>query len=437
MKKMYLFVVFFLLLFLTGQMFGYEIYFTSPTNGHQFGAPASVNVRYYHSGERQGYYYYVKLFTHDGEYSSRNLGTIPQWFYLGHGTYSWRIEYWEGNNLGQEFKVAEQSITFYVKYHIFAANNFSGGTIELEGSTVLSGSRALKLIGESVSVGAIDQNDGAGYYTIWNSNGTNNSIWQINNENISGATSRNYSYTVASNDNGATLKAGLRKICNITFSNQFTGTTQTGEMKINGVTYSAPTSAFNVVEQNAISAKAVYQYTVNNIQYTFQNWQNEAGGRSTTFYPGAHKNYTAVYRGVPIFNDITNRNLTFNTYSPRTEKNVKLTWSEHQHISVTKYQIWRITKYNGQLSSPALQTTVNRGTTTWTDYSFYIGPTPDEYQLHYDVRAYYSLEGTYSPESFLMSYGHDASIEKSAAEEELIVKEYSLSNYPNPRLRYS
>ncbi|MBU0559028.1 MAG: hypothetical protein KKG93_05530, partial [Bacteroidetes bacterium] len=223
-----------------------------------------------------------------------------------------------------------------VKFKVAVQNNFAGGTVVVDGVTRNSPYYRTSYTGENITIGAIEQTGGA-YSYIWNTNGTNNSDWNYKLEG-SGfqqlSTSQSTSYSVSSGEKNTILQAGLRKICNLTFSNQFTGTTETGEMKVNGVTYSAPTSAFAVVEQNAISAKAVYQYTVNNIQYTFQYWQNETGGRSTTFYPGAHKNYTAVYRGVPIFNDITNRNLTFNTYSPRTEKNVKLTWSEHQHISV-------------------------------------------------------------------------------------------------------
>jgi hypothetical protein len=294
MKKISLLVAIFLL-FLTGQIFAYEIRFTSPTNLQVFvcsvsTGTAAVNLGYSSSGEKLYHYYYSKLYTDGQVYNSKYPNVIPQWFYLSQGTHNWRIELWEGNYLGEEYKVAEQSITFYTKFTIYAANNFQGGTLNLESSSVSSGSSALKLVGESVSVGAIDQNDGSGYYRIWNTNGTNNSIWLRNWSPIWNATSRNYSHYVASNDNGITLIADLKRVCSLTFQ-------ANSSMSINGNYRTSPYTE-SVVEQNSISALASI-YSANGIDFTFSKWSSSGGDFYSPVTATEHKTYTAVYTGKP------------------------------------------------------------------------------------------------------------------------------------------
>ncbi|MDF1613321.1 hypothetical protein, partial [Stygiobacter electus] len=201
---------------------------------------------------------YVELTAEGKTYKSNWHNTdvgdnIPITMMLSSGIHTWTLKLYELFLGYENFQLTAQAThTFFVKYKINIANNFNGGIINVDGSTVPSGSHVLKLVGENISVGAIDQNDGAGYDRIWNASGTNNSYWQINNTHISGATSRNYSYTVASNDNGATLVADLKRICNITFQNNFIGVGNGGVITVNGSQYNSPTSSFQVVEQNPI-----------------------------------------------------------------------------------------------------------------------------------------------------------------------------------------
>lgn len=428
MKKTHLFAIVILFLVLTGRIFGYNIYFTSPTNGQTFGLGSSsstypITVGYYSEGTRSGYYYYSRLFTDDGDYSSRNGGTIPQLLYRGHGTYSWRIELWEGNTLGQEFKVAEQSITFYVNYRIYAANNFGSGTIELESSTVSNGSYVLKFIGEGVSVGAIDQNDGYGYYRIWNTNGSNNSNWYRNTTKINGATPRNYSYTVASGDNGVTLKADLKKVCNLEF------VSAGGYVYVNNNLYSSPKTA-QVVEQNSITAEGQWYYS-NGIEYNFNHWTSSGQSYSSPFTATENKTYTAVYVGKPS-NSGKYAGCSGNTGDP-----IVLTWTDNQNTAVNQYQIWRIARHNAVIGSPVLLTTVGRGVQSYTDYDYVRTNGYTDDLIQYDARAYYSTEGTYSDPNYVTSFGRlEASKEKSDKPISSIVEEipsdYSISNYPNP-----
>ncbi len=112
---------------------------------------------------------------------------------------------------------------------------------------------------------------------------------------------------------------------------------------------------------------------------------------------------------------------------------IKLDWNEHPNSSVTKYHIYRYTKYGSETTNPVLVATRNRGTTTFTDYAFTYAPTTGEYQVYYDVKAYFSPDGTISPDNYEMVRGNDNQIEKSGNEtEEELIKEYAISNYSNP-----
>lgn len=236
---------------------------------------------------------YAKLKTGINDYEANvkatNRGSFPEYFDLPSGTYTWTMELYEFFNELEGFvKTASVTNVFYVKYKLYAANNFSGGIINLEGSTVQSGSSVIKLVNQNVSVGAIDQNDGQGYYRIWNSNGINNSNWLIHSIPIGGATSRNYSYTVTINDNSATLVADLKKLCNVTFQNNFVSVGNGGTIKVNETQYNSPTSQFQVVEGNAITAEAQYYYYINGIDYVFTNWNDGSTSLSKTFTINAH-----------------------------------------------------------------------------------------------------------------------------------------------------
>ncbi|MEW6509292.1 MAG: T9SS type A sorting domain-containing protein [Bacteroidota bacterium] len=427
MKKISLLVAIFLL-FLTRQIFAYEIRFTSPTNLQVFvcsvsTGTAAVNLGYSSSGEKLYHYYYSKLYTDGQVYNSKYPNVIPQWFYLSQGTHNWRIELWEGNYLGEEYKVAEQSITFYVKFTIYAANNFQGGTVNLESSTVSSGSSTLKLVGESVSVGAIDQNDGSGYYRIWNTNGTNNSYWLRGTSQIS--SSQNYSHYVASNDNGITLIADLKRVCSLTFQ-------ANSSMSINGNYRTSPYTE-SVVEQNSISALASI-YSANGIDFTFSKWSSSGGDFYSPVTATEHKTYTAVYSGKP---NNGYRSLSFN-YSQEGQP-VQVTWSKHplDNSDITHYAVYRKVTTSG---TPTLLTTVSAtgsSSYTYTDYEYAISSGENKILLFYDVRAYYSPSSSYSDPSFEGVYGV---YNISKQPDEVTYNQTSLelpatmtvSNYPNP-----
>jgi hypothetical protein len=225
---------------------------------------------------------------------------------------------------------------------------------------------------------------------------------------------------LTTNDNGASFVAYLKKICNLTFSSPG------GYVYVNNVLYSSPKTA-NIVSLNDVTAEGQW-YSSNGIEYTFAYWDNNPS--SNTITPSAHGNFSAVYTGKP-----TNSG-EYASASAGVGDPIEVTWTDNPNTAVNQFQIWRKVKHNGVTGSPVLLTTVGRGVQTYTDYD-YVGT--DGYTndlLWYDVRAYYSTEGTYSDEDYQAVYGQE---NLSTQEEKQIAmlktelpSEYSISNYPNP-----
>ena len=286
----------------------------------------------------------------------------------------------------------------------------------MESSQVGSGSPVYKIVGESISVGAIDQNDGT-YDRIWNTNGTNNSDWRIHNSFLAG--SRYYSYTVVSGDNGSTLVAGLRKVCNLTFQ-------ASSNMYINGSTRT-PSWTESVVEQNSIYAYA-NGYSSNGLDYSFSYWDNNPNSNNIT--ASVHNTYTAVYIGKP-----SNSGKNF-SYNGGIGDPINITWTDNPNSGVTQYQIWRRVKHNGILGDATLLATVDRGVQSYTDdYCFTDGYTYD--MLSYDIRAYYEPDGTYPDPQWNIAYGEpSASVNENSismqTKADEVPTDYSITNYPNP-----
>lgn len=233
----------------------------------------------------------VIVYANGNVYDSYYTGTNSYDFYLAPGTYTFKAELYVVVELGAWALSATKSITFNVKHTIYAVNNFGNGNIILESTTKASGSSAYKFTGDALSVGAIDQSDGTGYNRVWNTSGTNISNWKrktLTNSNsyvINGATTRNYSYTVQSNDNGANIIADLKKSYSITRNDQteFDGTISDGVVS-------------NIVDQNtgAISAPAK---SLNGKNYIFYQWTDGDISNPKTITPTDNTILTANYKG--------------------------------------------------------------------------------------------------------------------------------------------
>ncbi len=376
---------------------------------------------------------YTILYAAGGVYNSKNTGTFVYDFNLAPGTYTFKVDYYElllGYSTYE--KTASASVTFYVKHTISVTNDFGSGHINVDNYEETSGFQAYKFTGNGLNVGAIDQTDGSGSQWIWNTNGINNSNWYRrpmagNYSALNGATGRNYLYTVASNDNGATIMAGLREICHITFQNNFTSVGNGGVIDVNSAQYNSPTSSFNVTQQNPISASAVSQ-SINGINYNFSSWSNGSSSSSTTFYPNDNTTYTANFTGTP-----DNSNLNFG-FDLTVGQPIKMHWTDNPNSNVV-YQIWRATENSkGQPVNPVQIGTVQPGIQTFSDDNYTYMGSRSTTPLFYDVTEYYQVEGTSSNKIWHSTRGSllpkgSTPLDSTAAGE---IKNYSLTCYPNP-----
>jgi len=215
------------------------------------------------------------------------------------------------------------------------------------------------------------------------------------------------------------------------FLDQYNVTINGGKVKIDdGNPEDTPTTHY-VLEDKTIKVEALY-YVANGIEYLFDHWDNSSTINPETFtINNGHKTITSYSNGRP-YNSY--RNLHFNTSDP-VGTSIKVMWNQHPNSNVTKYKIYRKTKYG----SPALISTVNRTSAssyTYTDGLYSItNNTGSNNLLNYDVRAYYSTEGTISEDDWRSVYGEILFKETEEDLEERVnldVLEYSISNYPNP-----
>jgi hypothetical protein len=250
-------------------------------------------------------------------------------------------------------------------------------------------------------------------------------FWQRFQNWSTGSTNRSISISAGS----GTYTANFQDEYNITFQNSFSGATG-GVIKVDGTQHNAPyqTTALQYI---GIEATAITN-PINGISYTFSHW-NDGSTQATNYHfsPTDHSTYTAYYTGKP---NNSNRNLHFNASVPH--QPITVIWSEHPNINVTKYQIWRRTKYKkGTTSQQVLIGTVNRGTTTFIDYEYRgtnLGFT--DWILWYDVKSYFSLDATYSDDDFVLVFS-DGPLEKKSEDQNdntLTVLENKIENYPNP-----
>ncbi len=391
------------------------LYFTYPTNGTVISIPegqstVSVTIHYTYSG-LLGINELHKLFATQN-YESRvypyNLQTT---FTLGAGTYTWKLERWIWEfGLGDVQMTPSDEITFYVRPTITVRNSFSAGTVTVNSQNVNSGFRLTPEPGSSTSVSAIDQ-----YYSNYNRL-FNNWTGAIS------STSRSESIS-APTSSSVTATANFLKEYNIDFVNNI------GSTYVNFQLYTSSIPTSYVRQNNSITASGNWTST-NGIEYSFTGWTKSGQSYSSTFTPTDHGTYTAVYTGKP-----TNSGEYVSAGAPVGQP-IVVTWTDNPNTAVNQVQIWRRVKHNGVVGSDVLLTTVGRGVQTYTDYEYVATDGYTHDLLWYDVRAYYSAEGTYSVPDFTSAFGR---IEASTVEDKLVVSllnelpaNYSISNYPNP-----
>lgn len=185
---------------------------------------------------------------------------------------------------------------------------------------------------ESVNLEAIDDQSYSSYNWVYNDSeaSLNKSNWRKGPGSGDNFVTNNVQVNThaSTSENNYHYINYLRKVCNISFSNQLNGTTEGGKVTVNGILKDAPTAQFNVVEQNLITASVETHQYFNNINYIFNKWDDNVTSTGRSIYPSSHKQYTAIYKGYPIFEDPM-RGLVISGVREGKEYYIKLDWNEH------------------------------------------------------------------------------------------------------------
>jgi hypothetical protein len=439
MKTGKIFLLLYLILTYSLSAQSYSTWFTNPTNGSTVsggtGYPMSIHFTFSWSGQKgnQNNRWLFELIT-----LNTPVGVLPKTtsnYFTDEYTPYVDVPYYSCGPYEATLKMSEydfysgittlratSEISFNLGYTIIVENNFGGGTVSVNSNTVNSGTSFVINSGEYLYLNAIEQSYG-GYSRVWNTNGNNNSEWDKNSNFYS--SSQSCSYTPTGNANGTHLTAGLRPIYNVTFQNNF----GSGIIYLDGSQYSSG-SSIPKVELNYVTANAQWQ-CINYIEYTFNRWQDYNTSNPRSFQVNGDITYTAYYVGKPT-NSVEYVSAGGNVGNP-----IVVTWTDNTNTAVTQFQIWRKVKHNGVTGDPVLLTTVGRGVQTYTDYSYAITDGYTDDLIWYDVRAYYSTEGTYSDPDWVAAFGMENMNKQEnnfvvQTTETEIPTEYLISNYPNP-----
>lgn len=321
------------------------------------------------------------------------------------------------------FSSMELKIYYNRPVNVIVSNNFNAGQIKVNGAIINNDSTVYTHETKTHTFEAIEPQSAGGYSYVWNDTEAqlNKSIW----ERVKGAnridkgSTQSISQTMVYDDNGAEYVANLRKMYNLTFSNPGMLITLNG----NNFTSSVSTTS---IEENSITATC-YDYTSNQIAYTYQNWICNGNTYSSSFTPTLSGTYTANYTAKPFFN---NRALSFftNEYNA-----IILKWGHHPVC--TSYRVYRsVGKTN-----PTVSLLTTTSDTTFTDPEYINTGNMEDEWIHYDVRPIYTYQGITSesdpswagPIFGLIWVARNENIKLIEVSKE-VPSEYSMNNYPNP-----
>ncbi|MBI3580013.1 MAG: T9SS type A sorting domain-containing protein [Ignavibacteriales bacterium] len=375
------------------------------------------------TGVSNQYYYGYSFNVDGGSYSSPtnvgfpSLSSFAELFgaYLSEGSHTIGVRLLIHDQYGfwQIVATASTGITLTQRYNVIVQNSYGAGNIIADGTQYPSGTTFTWNSSSSHTLQAIDGQSFGGYvqrFDSWSGIGSSSSI----SINIS---------------NNATYTANFLKEFNVGFQNNLPGASG-GSINVNGTQYSAPTSSFTVRQQSTITGGALYQ-VINGVEYTFSSWSNGGTSASTTFTPSDHTTYTANFNAKPLPPPSVSAGGAVG--SP-----VQITWSDAGlNSGITQFQIWRMAKpLGGSQGSPQLIATVSRGTTSYTDYDYTVTSTYSNDLLNYDVRSYFSTNGTYSDPSYVPVFGRIGAGQVQDGELAInlgeLPTEYRVGNFPNP-----
>ncbi len=204
-----------------------------------------------------------------------------------------------------------------------------------------------------------------------------------------------------------------------------------GTVNADQIDYSVPTSDLFKERNISVNISIPLQQVKNEVWCNFNNWSTGSTSNSITITMDSSKSITANYTPE------TARLAPMNARIEGSEGDyVIVNWDEHPDTNVTQYKVWRKLK-NG---TESVLTTVCRGTTEVTDYSYKIKYGSDATTLFYAVTAYYAPSGVWAPLLYDLTTGEYVSPQAKLASNNLAFTdmvaetptEYSIGNYPNP-----
>lgn len=225
--------------------------------------------------------------------------------------------------------------------------------------------------------------------------------------------------TVEIQEGDNTYTANFLKRFDLLFNNHFDNELDAGIIKVNGQNFNAENEVY-ITQYSNKTIEAVDQ-TINSLHFTFEKWSDQSTSRSKIITPTDHDTLTILYTAKPVN---IYRNLTFGTQNFQP---VELDWEEHPNQNVTHYKIWRVVGAGSQQMIAQL----NRRNTSYTDMDYMKTASPG-YLIKYDVRAFYSIDSTYSDPDWESLYGFDYWKENPSEESAIIPSEFYIENYPNP-----
>ncbi len=238
--------------------------------------------------------------------------------------------------------------------------------------------------------------------------------------------------TINWNSGQPTFEANLLNEYDLVFLNYFTGVSSApGIIKVNNNPQNSP-HTIKVKHGYQVGGEAVSQ-TFNHIDYTFSQWGDGITSASRTITASGIAIYVATFAGKP--RAMTNYNLHI---SSNPGEYISFSWNQHGNPNV-QYKVWRRVKpQGGSIGPEELKATLNHNVTSWTDYEYIMtsGYTVD--LLEYDVRAYYTVEGTSANPDYITVFGEGGIIKASVSTGEWAYDtltqpaNYNVSAFPNP-----
>jgi len=204
---------------------------------------------------------------------------------IGQGYINFGIRQYQSGGYEKGYVNMYMHIYYDLPVTITAQNNFPGGKIYVDSEEKDAPWPFTKIVGETATLKAKEQNDNLGYPRIWNDIEAplNKSKWLKNGADVGSMIEK--SFVVAQTDDGKTYEAGLRKNFKIDRVNQ---TEFDGNQTLPGY----------IVEQNTgqISTQG-NGYTPGTIPYNFVYWTDNLSTSTTrSITPNDNQTYTALYK---------------------------------------------------------------------------------------------------------------------------------------------